>query len=302
MEKQILFRASSFGNLMTESKENSITENQLKEIDDLTYEMENGINANGNKVKWTENKASKLQDLINKRDAPPKLSQTAKSEVKKIWRQIEKGFIKELDNKYIMKGLFSEQDAIELISDVEGHFYIKNSERITKGHLTGEVDIKHIYNSFEELPEWRKKLDDGTTKFPLKVVKDTKCSYDLETFMNAEFNLIYETQGDCYLYLEDYDEFHLHYCLVDCPPHIYENEVWKIRNKYGITDPDTPEAKPLFDQLRRNLIYSDNPNYTKEERVKNFFKKRDKVQEEKILSKIPMAVEFYKTIETNKIY
>lgn len=302
MEKQILFRASSFGNLMTESKGNTITENQLKEIDSLTLEMETGLNSNGNKVKWTDKKSDELNKLIAKRDLPPELSETAKSEVKKIWRQIEKGFIKELNNKYVMKGLFCEQDGIKIVSDIEDKFYIKNTERITKGNLTGEADVIHIYKSFDELPEWRKKLDDGNTKYPLKVIKDIKCSYDLETFMNAVFNLIYKTQGDCYLYLYDADEFHLHYCLVDCPPHIYQDEIWKIKNKYGITDPDTPEAKPLFDQLKRNLIYSDNPNYTDEERVKSFFTRRDKIQEEKILNKIPMALAFYETITTNKVF
>lgn len=298
-EKTILFRASSIGNLMVDGRGTVITENQLKEIDELKKERDTGLNANGNKVKWTEVKDKKLSDLISKRDAPPELSDTAKSEIRKTWRLLEKGFYKELDNKFIMKGLYCEQDGIQLISEVEKEFYLKNEERITKGNLSGECDIFHTYISFEELPTWRKNIDDGNTKFPLKVIKDVKCSYDLETFMNATFNKIYESQGDSYMYLYDADEFHLQYCLVDTPPHIYENEVWKIRNRYGITDPDTPEAKPLFDQLKRNLIYSDNPNYTKEERIKTFYKRRNKEDEQKILERIPLAIDFYHTIKTN---
>ena len=301
MEKQIVFRASSIGNLMVDGKGAAITETQLDRIDELVYEMENGLNKNGNKVKWTDNKADELRKLIEKRDSPPELSDTAKSEVKKIWRLINKGFYKELDNKFIMKGLYSEEDAIELISEVEQQFFLKNEERITIGNITGECDLRHTYNSFEELPQWRKDSDDGNTKFPLKVIKDAKCSYDLETFMNAVFSKIYESQGDCYLYLYDADEFHLQYALVDTPEHLYNNEVWKVKNRYGIIDDETPESKPLFDQIKRNFIYSDNPLYTKEERLKSYWKRRNKDDEEKMLERIPLAVEFYHTITTNQI-
>lgn len=301
-KKKILFRCSSIGNLMVEAKEAKITDVQLAKISELEKERDSGLNKNGNKVKWTDAKQVELDYLISKRDAPPQLSETAKREVEKVWRQNEKGFIKDLENKYVMKGLFSEQDGIELVGDIENDFFIKNDERITIGNISGECDIIRVYNCFEELPIWRQKIDDGNTKFPLKAIKDIKCSFDLETFMNADFSSIYEGQGDGYLYIYDADEFHLHYCLVDCPPHIYESEVWKIRNKYGITDPDTPEAKPLFDQLKRNLIYSDNPAYTKEERVKTYFKKRDRNKEKIFLSKIKLALSYYKTITTNKTF
>jgi len=282
MTEKILFRASSFANLLVENRDTKITPVQIDRIDELNYEMEFGLNKNGNKVKWTDTKASELQTLIKKRDAKPELSLTAKKEVEKIWRFNEKGFLKNLENRYVMKGLFSEEDGIDLLCDVEGQFYLKNDERITIGNISGECDIVHI--------------EEGK-----KIIKDIKCNFDAETFMNADFSTLYEIQGRVYMYLYDADEFHLHYCLVDCPPHIYESEVWKLRNRYGITDPDTPEAKPIFDQLRRNLIYSDNPNYTKEERVKTYKIKRDRDFEQKILDVIPMALEYYSTLTLNKV-
>jgi len=300
MEKQIVFRASSFANLLVKNKDTSITDVQLDRIDELVYEMENGLNKNGNKVKWTDNKADELQKLIEKRDAKPELSLTAKKEVQKIWLQNEKGFIKNLDNKYVMKGLFNEENGIELIGEIEEQFFLKNEERITIGSITGEADIIHTYNSVDELPEWRKLMEDGETKFPLKVVKDVKCSFDAETFMNAEFSSMYETQLRVYMMLYNADEAHLQYCLTDAPDHILEAENWKLKNKYGIIDMDSEIAKPLFDQVKRNLIYSDNPEYSKEERLKSYMARRDKTIEQEILDVIPMALEYYKTITLNK--
>lgn len=299
-QETILFRASSFGNLMTEGKGSQFTPENAERISELEYERDNLLNKNGNKIKWTPNKQEELDKLIDKRDAPPQLSETAKSEVEKIWLLSKKGFYEELDNKYVSKGLYSEDDGIGLISEVEGNFYIKNSERVTKGHLTGECDVKHTYNSFEELPQWRKNIEDGTTKFPLKVIKDVKSVWSPRTFMNNTFSSLYKYQGLSYLYLYDADEFHLHYTLTDCPPHLFENEVWKLKNRYGIIDIDEENVKPLFDQLRRNLIFSDNPAYTKEERVKTFVIKRDREIELKMLEKIPMAVEYYHSITLNQ--
>ena len=200
-----------------------------------------------------------------------------------------------------MKGLYNEENGIELIGEIEEQFFIKNDERITIGNITGECDLKHTYNSIDELPEWRKIMEDGETKFPLKVVKDVKCSYDAETFMNAEFSSTYETQLRVYMMLYDTDEAHLQYCLTDVPEHIMESEIWKIKNKYGIIDTESDIAKPLFDQLKRNLIYSDNPNYTKEERLKSYMVRRDKTIEQEILDVIPMALEYYQTITLNRV-
>lgn len=294
-QETILFRASGFGALMTEGKGQSLTENQVKLLEDFEKRK------NGEGKPLTEKQNEEYERLLKIKNAPPQLSETAKSEIKKIWRQNEKGFVESLDNKYIMKGLFSEQEGVELISDVESYFYIKNTERITKGNLTGEADIICIYNSFDELPEWRKLADDGNTKFPLKVIKDVKCSYDLRTFMNADFSSLYEYQGRCYLLLYDADEFHLQYCLVDLPEHLYNDEIWKAKNKYGVIDIEEESVKPLFDQIKINFIYSDNPNYTKEERLKSYWIRRDRNIEVQMLEKIPLALEFYKTITTNQI-
>jgi hypothetical protein len=279
--KTILFRASSIGNLMVDGRGVGITENQLKEIEELKNERETGLNVNGNKVKWTEVKNKKLSDLIAKRDAPPELSDTAKSEVEKIWLLMEKGFYEELGNKFIMKGLLCEEDGLEMISELDNEFYVKNDERVTIGNITGEADVVHEI--------------DGKI-----LIKDIKSNYSPKTFMNAELSNVYEWQLITYMYLYDAEEAHLEYTLCDLPPHLLEAEIWKAKSKYGIIDEEEESAKRVINQIRTNFTYSTNPNYTLEERRKQFVIYRDKEKEAKLLERIKLALEYYKTLTLNK--
>lgn len=269
MEEEIYFRASGIGALLTEGRGACITDKQLELLNQLQA-----------KEKRTVKQQEELDRLIAKRDAPPELSETAKTFIKQIWLHNEKGFYKELTTPKIEKGLLNEQDGLQLVSEVENDFYVKNEERKYKGNITGECDV-----IIER---------DGK-----RIIKDIKCSWDPSTYMNGEMSLIYEYQGRAYMYLYDADEFHLHYCLTDCPEHLYRGEIYKLKNRYGIIDEDTPDVKPLFDQLKRNLIFSDNPAYTVEERVKTFIIHRDKEKEELLLSKIGPAIEYYKTLTLN---
>lgn len=276
MSKEILFRASGIGALMVEGRGSVITENQLATLNDF----EERIRGNGKPL--TEKQTELYMELKAKRDAPPQLSDTAKRWIESMWLQNQKGFYEELNNKEVLKGLYAEDDSLGLISDIEGEFYIKNTERITKGNITGECDINFVKNS-------------------RRIIKDAKSSWSPKTFMGGELNTIYEWQGRAYMHLYDADEFHLHYCLIDTPPHLFENEVWKLKNRYNVIDTDDEAVKPLFDQLRRNLIFSDNPAYTKEERVKTFKITRDLEKEKLLLSKIPMAIEYYNSIKLNQV-
>ena len=274
MEK-ILFRASSIGALMTESRGIVLTDNQKQTLAD--YKLRDA----GEGKPLTDKQKIDFELLLSKENAKPTLSDTAKSFIEKTWLFNEKGFYEELTSKYVEKGNFNEEESILLVSEVESNFYEKNTERKTINHITGEADIICYI--------------DGK-----KVIKDVKSSWSPMTFMNGDLNTIYEWQLRTYLYLYDADEAHLHYVLTDCPPHILENEKWKLRNKYGILDDENPIMQRLFKQLEQNLIFS-NGNYTKEERVKTFKITRCKEKEELLLSKIPMAVEYYNSITLNQI-
>jgi len=274
MEK-ILFRASGLGALMTEGRGLVLTDNQKQTLAD--YKLRDA----GEGKPLTDKQKIDFELLLSKENAKPMLSDTAKSFIQRTWLMQEKGFYEELTSKYVEKGNFNEEESILLVSEVESNFYEKNTERKTINHITGEADIICYI--------------DGK-----KIIKDVKSSWSPMTFMNGDLNTIYEWQLRTYLYLYNADEAHLHYVLTDCPAHILENEKWKLRNKYGILDDENPIMQRLFKQLEQNLVFS-NGNYTKHERVKTFKITRDKEKEELLLSKIPMAVEYYNSITLNQI-
>jgi hypothetical protein len=273
---EIAFRASGIGNLMVEGRGVVLTDNQLQTLNDF----EERIRGNGKPL--TEKQRETYLDLKARKNAPPQLSDTAKRFIESMWLLNQKGFYEDLQNKQVSKGLLNEDDGLGLVSEVEGEFYIKNKVRITKGNITGECDVDFVKNG-------------------VRIIKDIKSSWSPKTFMAGDLNTIYEWQGRAYMHLYDADEFHLHYTLTDCPQHLYEQEVWKLRNRYNIIDPDEESVKPLFDQLRRNLIFSDNPAYTVEERVKTFKIYRDKEKEQKLLDKIAPALEYYHSIKLNQV-
>jgi hypothetical protein len=288
MTEEILFRASGSGALQTQKQGGGITPAQLERIKELLLEKIHGVNAAGNKVKWEgTKKPGELFDLIVKRDAPPELSDTAKAFVRKVWLQREKGVYIDIKSKYLDKGLYAEEDAITLLTDVDGIFYAKNEERKTNEDHTGECDI------IKEFPD-------------KKIVIDTKCSWSPETFMNAKPDSDYEWQGRIYMELWDADEFHLKYCLVDAPPHLVQKEKDNAKWKYysgDMTDEELNEfemaMEPIYRQIDYNMVYSNNPAFTKSERVKTFIFYRDKEKMKSMAEKVTMARAYYKTITLN---
>lgn len=255
-----------------------MSEKQKSELVDLKYKL---VTPKG----LTEKQQEKLDLLIEKRDAEPQLSRGAKTQVKQIWLEYEKGFKSEIvSNKYLNKGLEAEEDAITLISDVDHIFYTKNTERITKGNLTGECDVKHVLQ---------------TEEGELKIIHDTKCSWNPSTFMAAELSTQYEWQGRAYMYLYDADIFRLRYCLVDCPPAVYAEEYKKFCFANNIVDDALPQYQEQIAQFKRNFIYSDSELYTKKERVKTFDIVRDKEKEAILLKSIELALVYYQEITLN---
>lgn len=286
--EEILFRASGSGALMTNKQGAGITEVQLARIEELLNEKFHGVNAYGNKVKFDgTKKPEELQGLIDKRDAPPELSETAKAFVRKIWLQQEKGVYIDIKSKFLEKGLYREEDAITLLTEVDGVFYVKNEERRCNADHTGECDI---YKEFSDK----------------KIVIDTKCSWNPETFMAAEADANYEWQGRVYMELWDADEFHLKFCLIDAPEHMVQKEKDQAKWKYFSGDMSDEELdafekmmEPIYDQIDRNMVYSTNPAFTKEECVKTFVFYRDKSKMEEMAQRVKIARDYYKTITLN---
>lgn len=242
----------------------------------------------------TPTQDTKLQELREKNAKPPELSQGAKTYVKSVWLKYEKGFEEEVTDKKLRKGLQAEEDAINLISFVDGVFYIKNDKRISKNNLTGEADV---ITDFKNVPI----EDEPEQVTDLKVIDDLKCSWNPRTFMNAKLETIYEWQGRAYLYLYDGDIFRLRHCLVDCPPDVLAEEYKKFCFQHNIIDDSLEEYKEAIEQFNRNYLYEGSGSYNKKERVKTFSFERDYELEAVLLKSVELAVEYYKTITLNMI-
>lgn len=280
---KVFFRSSSFGNLMCEARGSALTENQIKTLNDFQDRIREGIKP------LTEPQKKVYLDLKERKDAPPRLSDTAESEIEKVWLLYQKGYYGELDNKYVNKGLFNEQFGLGIVSDHVGKLILKNEERIYKNNITGEAD------GFFTI--------DGK-----KTVVDIKCSWDPNTFKNGKLSNIYEYQLRCYMYLYDVEEAWLCYCLTDAPEHIVSSlkkkEFWKYYNE-GMTNEEVEllekKLERVYNQIEINMVYSNNPAYKKEEMVKIFKITRDKDIEQKMLNKLPQALEYYKNYKLNQI-
>lgn len=279
---KLLFRASSIGNLMSEKQGSVVTANQYKEYERLTALKDAFDNGLPKSKDITPNQKETLKELTLKINSPFELGDTAKSTLQALWLEREKGIKPMLKSKYLLKGQYNEEEAISLISDVDGQYYKKNTERRDNGVITGEIDVKHnVYGK--------------------KIIIDTKCSWDAFTFMKADEDKNYEWQGDTYMELWNADEFHVKYCLLDCPPHIYEQQQRAMERQYGIIDNEMDEYSKLYQQLNTNLIYSNNPAFTKEERVKTVIYKRNPEKIEMIYDRAPHWIEYYQKITLNGV-
>lgn len=285
----VKFRASMAGALMVTEQGGGITDNQLKEIEELEYERDNLINYAGNKVKFEgTTKPKKLAELIAKRDAPLQLSKTAKAFIRQVWLKNQKGVVLDVKSKYLEKGTFQEDEAITLLSDVDKTLYVKNDEDpFENDNHTGQWDIFKVLEG-------------------KRIVQDTKCSWNPETFMSAKPSTYNEWQLRVYMEFTDSEEGWLRFCLVDCPPHLVAKEkeyAWRKYYSDLMSDEEHAELEkmmqPIYDQIDRNLVYSNNPLFTKEERVKTFKFYRDKDKMEEMAKMVVLARAYYNTITLN---
>lgn len=141
------------------------------------------------------------------------LSETAKSEIKKIVLEDYFGIRTELSNKYLTKGIECENQSIDLLNEVLFTSYEKNVCRLSNEFLTGECDIDSVQED---------------------LIIDIKTSWSIETFplTPADINVKdYEWQLRGYMMLYNRENAKLAYCLVDTPDELlnWENpEIHKV--------------------------------------------------------------------------
>ena len=123
------------------------------------------------------------------------LSETAKSEIRKIAKEQFFGYSSTIVTKPMMKGKDWEEESIALVNDVRGTLYVKNTERFENEFLTGEPDI----------------IEDN-------MIIDIKTPWYLETFTatpDEGINKDYEWQLYGYCWLLNKMRAELIYCMID---------------------------------------------------------------------------------------
>lgn len=144
-------------------------------------------------MKWHPSALGKLMTAPKLKSE--QLSETAKSEIRKIAKEQFFGFSSSITTKPMLKGKDWEEESIALVNQVRGTFYVKNKERFENEFLTGEPDII---------------LDN--------MIIDIKTPWSLETFpatseegMNKDY--MWQLMGYCWLLNKSHAE--LIYCMID---------------------------------------------------------------------------------------
>jgi len=147
-------------------------------------------------------RCSELSNLMTKgRSKAEPLGETAKSYIQEKAKCDFYGLKPILENKYLSKGIANEQIGIDLVNQVRFMDFVKNTERIDVGWLTGECDIN---------------AEDR--------IIDIKCSWSFDTFPAYEEEAQksvkkagYDWQMRGYMMLYNKEVAEVIYCLTSTP-------------------------------------------------------------------------------------
>jgi len=252
---------------MATDRGTTITDRQLSELHGLLE-----------KIKLTDLQAVRRDELIAKRDAVPSLSKGAKTYIQKLAIEDKYGYSKDIESRYLEKGILVEDESIQLASSALGwNLIFKNEERFTNDYITGEPDVI--------ADEW---------------LADIKSSWSLDTFpfFDTEVtNKIYYWQLQAYMYLTGKPTSFLVYVLTNTPEHLFEKEVehykWKARDNMNMLDLPVEVESEIYEELHAKHHFDHIPF---EKRVKCFEVEADITAQKKIRERVTLAREYYNEI------
>lgn len=254
------FRPHAIGRIM-KGLPKPLTENQKETLAGLKEKQLAGT--------ITDKQIITLGELIKKRDAKPALSDGAKTYLKEVYKDIVFGRSKDIQSKYLSKGIAVEDDNINQYNEVKGTFLIKNEERFENDYFTGEMDI----------------VED--------IVFEFKSSWDYSTFPIFEeevTNEDYVDQTQCYLDLTGLKKAKLVYGLVNTPDDLIIDEKRRVAWKLGYID-GLPED--LDQEITKNMTYDDIP---KAARIKEFEIYKDEKRIELIKFMVRLSREYLNSL------
>lgn len=172
--------------------------------------------------------------MTNPRSKKETLSVTTKNYLLDVYIERVYKRTKDIQNRFMEKGLYAEEDSINLASKHYKKLLIKNKKFLKNDYICGIPDV-HL----------------GDT-----AVLDVKTSWDIWSFMRSDGkdkNYYWQLQG--YMALTGRKKADLAYCLVDTPEHIVVSEKNRLAWRLGIMDA-SKEMAELEDEVDNNLHYS----------------------------------------------
>jgi hypothetical protein len=160
------------------------------------------------------------------------LAETTKTYLNEIFLQEVYKRKKDISNKYMEKGLLCEEDSLNLYSEMNNIFTIKNKEKFSNDYIIGTPDILGTNN-----------------------VDDIKTSWNLFTFFDAEVTKDYDWQLEGYSILTGKEIKRLVYVLVNSPANLITDEKrrlgWQLNDLEGTSKLFIEKAQ----QIERNMIF-----------------------------------------------
>lgn len=252
---KLLFRCSSLGHLMSETREKSNLE-KYKDAVALKAKLieEHGVMSEFNKdgktqsANWIKKKDAILKADILMRELELvkdeiTLSEGAKTHLMDLYVSATTGRNTDLENRYIKKGNAVEEYALTLYARIKKKMYRKNEEHLRNSFIMGTPDT------------W-----EGESVFNAEFVPDMKSSWDLYTFYRTftkPLANIYFWQIVGYMWLTKAKKGSIAFCLVNTPEPLIEAEIKRIWYKMGQPLENNPVFIEAQNEIRQAMTYDD---------------------------------------------
>jgi hypothetical protein len=265
----LMFRTYNFGDLMGSLTKNSLTEKQEIILRDLL-----------SKIKLTPTQAKERDRLIEKRDALPELSDTAKTLVKDYFNSLVRGTSKmHLSNKYVEKGKQLENMALARIAKVNGWQAPLNANKLGI-ELSDEYGYGHPDAMYEKLGfGFDAKCSFSDQTFPL-------FAKDLKEAAKSSFQR-YEWQAKRYAMMAGFDHWLVCFSLENTPEPLIISEAWKLWKESG--NEGQPDES-FINEVREMHNFDHLPDWA---RVKTFRVDLTESDREKVKEHVTLARNYF---------
>lgn len=180
-----------------------------------------------NKFDNYEFRCSSLGKIISKSG---KMTQGVETYLQELVIEAIHNVRKEISSKYFEKGIYCEEDGINLLNETlyKGRLLVKNKERKHNGWIQGETD----------------------NVAPDDIIHDIKNAYDRFTFGKADLTHEYKLQLKGYCWLWGKSKARLFYCLNNMPEHLLMDEEKKLFYKGNYITYENEDYQAKCEELR----------------------------------------------------